>query len=417
MQDHETRSDDSVRASIQEKETELHLVDSRLQKVEESITDARSRVEEIPRLRNELMLEFQEFAQRLDERVHEWHGESDRVVPKLLRETEATCARIGDDAMGAAEAAQRKVGDFARHLEASQSRIEEVARRTEELTRHAQAVHCKFDDVTRLTEMLQRKIEELARHADAAHSKSDNATRSAETLERKFEEVGRHTDSSLDKLRADISLLNSELTNMKVPQAPSMASAPLSVKSVSRAEKLSQDTQSINSLPSETGEVFDEHAVTVIVDTLEKRLSKRLGKQVQQLGDVVRRVVEAQATLQKQQSAPKQFSVRPASCTSTSASDSVHEFAPGLRFSHCADESEVRDLRRQAIDKLHKELRHPEAPIVDSLNSHINTKPSPRSMVYSRGDESAIRAKTRPLRASHRSASVGRNCGPPTRMS
>merc|ERR1719450_1210247 len=99
-----------------------------------------------------------------------------------------------------------------------------------------------------------------------------------------------------------------------------MASAASSVKSVNRAEKLSQDTQSINSLPSESAEVFDEHAVTVIVDTLEKRLAKRLGKQVQQLGDVVRRVVEAQATLQKQQSAPKQFSVRAASCTSTSAS-------------------------------------------------------------------------------------------------
>merc|ERR1712176_686592 len=49
----------------------------------------------------------------------------------VIREAQATCVRLADDAMTASEASQKKVEELARQTEAAHKQLEEFSRRTD----------------------------------------------------------------------------------------------------------------------------------------------------------------------------------------------------------------------------------------------------------------------------------------------
>lgn len=139
------QAQESARASRQEAEELLRQLELRVTRLEKGVLESQAVTEaEVGRLRNELSLAVQELVQRLDDRTSSLRDHlvaTDGGTSALIREAQATCVRLADDALSAAEASQRKVEDFAASL----------TNRLEVLTRQSDAaLDALRTDVTRL---------------------------------------------------------------------------------------------------------------------------------------------------------------------------------------------------------------------------------------------------------------------------
>jgi len=215
VQDHGVRAGESARAGRSEMEDQLRVLESRSQRLEVSAGDARATTDaEMARMRNEVALAVQELGQRVDDRIQAiraWRFEADEGAAGIIREAQATCVRLADDALSA--------------LEASQHKLDELSKRTEA---GLQVLHV---DVT----ALKAELAGVTRHS----------------LHR-----SNHIDAVLG-----------------------LASSAAATDARRGAE---------------------EDATSVIADAVERRLGARWGQQVLQLSEVLRRVVQAQGTLQQQ---------------------------------------------------------------------------------------------------------------------
>jgi len=239
-------------ARSQEGEEELLLLTSRVRRLESAVSEARLIAEaETARLRNEVSLAVQELGQRLDERARALHDHLDGRVQVLhnfaddgaaavIREAQATCARLADDALAAAEASQRKVGEVARHGEACQTRLEELARGTE--------------------------VELAALRAElASTTASSSATAAAVAV-----------------------LRSSPLSSPRTAGLSREVGGPCPRGAVP------------GGAAGLTAAALPEDVVEGLADVLERRLATRLSAQVLQLSEVLRRVVQAQVALHQQ---------------------------------------------------------------------------------------------------------------------
>lgn len=132
---------ESSRADRHATEEQLKQLELRFSRFELQSREAKAAADaDVGRLRNETCLAVQELAQRLDDRTHllqeRMEGRvqalqafTDQGASAVIRNAQATCVRLADDALGAAEAAQRKGDEVAL----------ECRRRLEELSRDTQA--------------------------------------------------------------------------------------------------------------------------------------------------------------------------------------------------------------------------------------------------------------------------------------
>lgn len=301
VQEHHVQAGDGARASQHEVEEQLRTMEGRVGHLERAVGEAHFTAEaEVSRLRNELSLAVQELGQKLDERARSFQALVNDGAPAAIREVQATCVRLADDAMSVAEASQSKVADLARHMEISQQRLEELARRT---------------------------------------------------------------DMSLEVLRVDMTSARAELAGLSHNQAPleipnAHANAPVTMSPAPMPNTPTPAPMSTN---------IGEDAVNAIADAVEQRLAMRLGQQVLQLSDVLRRVVQAQVMLQRhcttQPGGPVAAEAAAAAVAAAkSARPGLDSVAPGADFSvggvtatgACA----ANEMSRQAaIDELYRELR------------------------------------------------------------
>lgn len=278
------------------KETEQHLDDlqKRTSRIEQLINEHRLATEsEIVRLRNELALGVQELYQQLDSRTKALKGQlqnqvrtlqviTDDGTSTIIREAQATCVRLADDALGAAEASQRKVEELSKQAESAQRRLEDLVSQTE---------------------------------------------------------------AGLEALRADVVGVRAEFAGSGVtvgsqssrfvtPRGPDIVT--YSTGSNAAASVALKPTQPENS------------TVYALADAIERRLSSRLGQQVLQLSEVLRRVVQCQVSMTGQMSGTVSSSHRvfPTPRDPTSASP--------LEFSTTVASNID---RKAAVDELYRELR------------------------------------------------------------
>lgn len=114
----------------------VHRLESRGLRLEQALSDSRTAAEaDMSRLRNELNLSVQELAQRLDERLRTTRERMEELskdeATLVIREAQATCVRLADDALGAAETSQKKVEDVARQASSAERRVENLKQETE----------------------------------------------------------------------------------------------------------------------------------------------------------------------------------------------------------------------------------------------------------------------------------------------
>lgn len=120
VQEQSAQTGESVRGSRQEVDEQFRFVDGRMRTLEHTVGEARSMAEaEMSRLRNEMALAMHELGQRLDERFSQLRAIADEGAAGVIREAQTTCVRLADDALGVAEASQRKVTDLERRTEAN----------------------------------------------------------------------------------------------------------------------------------------------------------------------------------------------------------------------------------------------------------------------------------------------------------
>jgi len=217
----------STARAVELVQEQLRLLESRVQRLENSLGDSRSTVEaEMARLRNEVALAVQDLGQRVDERLQAlraWRSEADEGASGLIREAQATCVRLADDALGAAEASQRKL-----------------------------------------------------------------------------DELSRRTEASLEVLRVDVTGLRAELAGYTRGRSRSAEPTPRA------ASPPAATPLAAGSVPTAIAQGVSEEATSAMADVIERRLAARLGQQVLQLSEVLRRVVQAQATLHHQWSCSPQ---------------------------------------------------------------------------------------------------------------
>lgn len=174
-----------------------------------------------------------------------------------------------------------------------------------------QSDKAKADDTTsRLMREAQSTCARLA----------DDALAAAEASQRKLEDFSRQTDSSFEVLRVDVTALRAELAGLQAVGPSSRAA--------------------------------DDDSGLATVDLLERRVSARLGQQVLQLSDVLRRVVQAQASMQRHGGHNRTPLEDVAVCGSSGASV---EGSTVTSADTCTGVGDQR--RRAAIDDLYRELR------------------------------------------------------------
>ena len=157
---------------------------------------------------------------------------------------------------------------------------------------------------------------------------ADDAMGAVEGSQRKLEELAKRTEESLDRLRMDVTGVRAELAGSARPS-----------------------------------EAMPATASGALVDVLEQRIAPRLGHQILELSNILKRVMQAQAALQWQcvTQGGGQLGGTAATTASSSAPPVVQQF--DVAVGTCAVDgeatSEVR--RRAAIDELYRELRQLEA--------------------------------------------------------
>jgi len=273
VQESSTRAGEGARAGQQEVEDQMRLMHGRVQLLENLVGEARLTAEaEMSRLRNEMALVVQDMGQRLETRIESLKTFTDEGVSSVIHEAQATCVRLADDALSAAEASQRKVDEFARR-----------------------------------------------------------------------------TEASLEVLRVDINGIRAEVASSGRNRAAWHTTPP--------ATEPAAYNGSTYTLGKE---------VVSCVDALEKRLAARLGNQVLQLSEVLRRVVQAQAALHRHVALPPGALSYPVSEPSGVPGDLGVDAGHGKCSTVNNSISDVR--QRAAIDDLYRELRHLEEGATASKN-------------------------------------------------
>lgn len=209
----------------------VHRLEARGLRLEQALSDSRTAAEaDMSRLRNELNLSVQELAQRLDERLRttrermEERLQASQELSKdeatlVIREAQATCVRLADDALGAAETSQKKVEDVARQASSAERRVENLKQETEASldAMHAQMVALQAElagraagsdgptaefqrlpdsdsldqtsrlghQVLQLSEVVQRVVQSQAALSQQLQGKSEKKVRSSRSLESK----------------------------------------------------------------------------------------------------------------------------------------------------------------------------------------------------------------------------------------
>ncbi|CAJ1376866.1 unnamed protein product [Effrenium voratum] len=122
---------------------QIHRLEARNLRLEQAMAEGRSVAEaDMARMRNELSLAVQELGQRIDERLRlvkdrfdermqSFQDLSNDEAALVIREAQATCVRLADDALGAAEESQKKVEEVAQRTSSAQRRLEDVVQQTE----------------------------------------------------------------------------------------------------------------------------------------------------------------------------------------------------------------------------------------------------------------------------------------------
>lgn len=132
VQAQQAQAGDTAKEGRQEVIEQLNNLEGKLLRFEHAASENRSTTEaEMSRLRNELSLAVQELGQRLDERAKALRERFDEGTSVLIREAQATCVRLADDALGAAEVAQKKVDELSLQAAQSQRRLEDIVCQTE----------------------------------------------------------------------------------------------------------------------------------------------------------------------------------------------------------------------------------------------------------------------------------------------
>eukprot|EP00929_Paragymnodinium_shiwhaense_P103075 TRINITY_DN6635_c0_g2_i1.p1 TRINITY_DN6635_c0_g2~~TRINITY_DN6635_c0_g2_i1.p1 ORF type:complete len:519 (-),score=105.10 TRINITY_DN6635_c0_g2_i1:287-1843(-) len=241
-------AEEGARSSRQEFQDELRGIDHRLKAVDLALAEARSSAEaQTARTRNELLLAVQDMGQRMEERLAKLKAFADEGATSIIREAQGTCVRLADDALEASEATQRKLEDYQRR-----------------------------------------------------------------------------TEASLEVLRVDFTALRAELAGagagtpgasggfgspriLGYPEATATGSGPAAAEGLLNGAFHSPlSAPPVQSGPAAAGGLgaLDSEAASSLADAIERRLASRLGQQVLQLSEVLRRVVQAQATLHTQVSGP-----------------------------------------------------------------------------------------------------------------
>lgn len=319
------------------------LLPSRVRELEVAIAECRVNAEaENTRLRNEVSLAVQELGQSLDERGKQLQQRLESTVIELqglaavtgggaaesaaasvaareaIHEAQATCARLADDALAAAEASQRKVQDIADQNEACRRRIDDLERGTE----------TGF-------ETLRSEMNASTAAAGAAATASAAAWVPHRSVGSNFDFAMLRQDAGRDRAEHDLSPNRTD----------AYPSVPLS-----------------------------EAAIESVAETLEKRLASRLGQQVLRLSDVLRRVVQAQIALHQQVTvswtvptsrspvlAAAESQTRTSATTTPQASQRLHRLSQSRDSWPCDMAGPPRPCqvasRNTAIDELYSELR------------------------------------------------------------
>eukprot|EP00931_Biecheleriopsis_adriatica_P070362 TRINITY_DN44140_c0_g1_i1.p1 TRINITY_DN44140_c0_g1~~TRINITY_DN44140_c0_g1_i1.p1 ORF type:complete len:407 (+),score=83.62 TRINITY_DN44140_c0_g1_i1:11-1231(+) len=302
VQAQSNQTSDGAKEWRNEAQDQLNRLEARTVRLEKSIAEGRAAAEaEMARLRNEFSLAVQELGQRMDERAHKleervsavkerfddrlsaFQAITDDGTSMVIREAQATCVRLADDALGAAEGSQKKVDELARQAASSQRRLEDLVSQTE---------------------------------------------------------------AGLEALRADV-------VGVRAEMAGSAAAAAVN------------GVQEMRTSPLQ-GPCAPDAASQALAETVERRLASRLGQQVLQLGEVLRRVVQSQAALNQQFSGKAKS--RKSSATRNMFTPEEALVVPPDNFSDTTSLTSLlpsgaaHDSRRRlAVDELYRELRYLES--------------------------------------------------------
>jgi hypothetical protein len=214
---------------------------------------------------------------------------------------------------------------------------------------------------------------------------ADDALGAVESSQRKLEELSQRTESGLEVLRVDVTGLRAELAGITCHEHHAGTQSKAGLTSVAFA-----DSGPVNSLAAAdvVSKLCADEAASAIGDAVERRLGARLGQQVLQLSEVLRRVVQAQQTLHLQYSGgvsphvavlaqmppvPPQLSQTPLPSVLPQAVPSIHAATPTVATISNGDAH-----RRAAIDELYEELRRLEdCDATVKHNSSRKVSPSP----------------------------------------
>lgn len=211
---------------------------------------------------------------------------------------------------------------------------------------------------------------------------ADDSLSASEAAQRKLEEYQRRTEGSLEVLRVHVTDVRAQLAGCLAAE-DQRSSAAAAAPPASPAPAASPEVVSDAPLALGGGllvEGLSEEGASVLADEIESRLAKRLGQQVLQLSEVLRRVVQSQASLHRRWDAGHYDAgaaldspwLPGAAAVASGGAQSRHT-SPGLlaagalpaEGSACARAAAAGAVpaalsdrrRREAIDDLYRELR------------------------------------------------------------
>jgi len=112
--------EDKVRIGTEASNANRQDMETRLLRLETLMGEARFAAEaDVVRLRSETTTMVSDLAQRLENRMQTLSSFLDEGQANIIREAQAVCARLADDALAVAEEAKRGVGELERRIEVS----------------------------------------------------------------------------------------------------------------------------------------------------------------------------------------------------------------------------------------------------------------------------------------------------------
>jgi len=177
---------------------------------------------------------------------------------------------------GRVERLEQGVGEARITAEAEMARLRnEVSLAVQELS---QRIDERFQAMSQWCSQADESASGVIREAQVICVRlADDALGAAEASQLKVEDLARRTEASLEVLRVDLTGLHAELTGLTRAAESSGSGAGAAA-----------------------GAPPTEEAAATLADAVERRLGARLGQQVLQLGEVLRRVIQAQTALHQQ---------------------------------------------------------------------------------------------------------------------